>query len=157
MANCLSVLLHGTDEVRASIVFFVTADCTDNLSKKSIQSAYTGILTLYIEIARCFPVKDVDKNRPLISGLSGSIIKNSVSKRQETDHENSNYCTHPLIMGIQKKLLDAIAAAYEVDLIDAVKVRKGFEPIRQDQFASSIYYSKFHQAHNLRQPGHVPE
>jgi hypothetical protein len=33
----------------------------DNLSKKSIQSAYTGILTLYIGNSKMFSSKDVDK------------------------------------------------------------------------------------------------
>ena len=49
--------------------------------------------------------------------------------------------------GNTKKLLDAIAAAYEVDLIDAVKVpEKDLNRYDRIGFASGIYYSKFHQA-----------
>ena len=49
--------------------------------------------------------------------------------------------------GNTKKLLDAIAAAYEVDLIDAVKVpEKDLNRIRQDRICIRYYYSKFHQA-----------
>lgn len=59
-AAVLSVLLHGTDEVRASIVFCY-GRLYDNLSKKSIQSTYTGILTLYIGNSKMFSSKDVDK------------------------------------------------------------------------------------------------
>lgn len=59
-AAVLSVLLHGTDEVRASIMFCY-GRLYDNLSKKSIQSAYTGILTLYIGNSKMFSSKDVDK------------------------------------------------------------------------------------------------
>ena len=59
-AAVLSVLLHGTDEVRASIVFCY-GRLYDNLSKKSIQSAYTGILTLYIGNSKIFSGKGVDK------------------------------------------------------------------------------------------------
>lgn len=55
--------------------------------------------------------------------------------------------------GNTKKLLDAIAAAYEVDLIDAVKIpEKDLNRYDRIGFASGIYYSKFHQAVlNLRQ------
>ena len=49
--------------------------------------------------------------------------------------------------GNTKKLLDAIAAAYEVDLIDAVEVpEKDLNRYDRIGFASGIYYSKFHQA-----------
>ena len=49
--------------------------------------------------------------------------------------------------GNTKKLLDAIAAAYEVDLIDAVKIpEKDLNRYDRIGFASGIYYSKFHQA-----------
>ena len=49
--------------------------------------------------------------------------------------------------GNTKKLLDAIVAAYEVDLIDAVKVpEKDLNRYDRIGFASGIYYSKFHQA-----------
>lgn len=55
--------------------------------------------------------------------------------------------------GNTKKLLDAIVAAYEVDLIDAVKIpEKDLNRYDRIGFASGIYYSKFHQAVlNLRQ------
>lgn len=47
--------------------------------------------------------------------------------------------------GNTKKLLDAIAAEYEVDLIDAVKVpEKDLNRYDRIGFASGIYYSKFH-------------
>ena len=46
--------------------------------------------------------------------------------------------------GNTKKLLDAIAAAYEVDLIDAVKVpEKDLNRYDRIGFASGIYYSSF--------------
>ena len=46
-----------------------------------------------------------------------------------------------------QKLLDAIAAAYEVDLIDAVKVpEKDLNRYDRIGFASCIYYSKYHQS-----------
>ena len=44
--------------------------------------------------------------------------------------------------GNTKKLLDAIAAAYEVDLIDAVKIpEKDLNRYDRIGFASGIYYS----------------
>ena len=49
--------------------------------------------------------------------------------------------------GNTKKLLDAIAAAYEVDLIDAVKIpEKDLNRYDRIGFESGIYYSKCHQA-----------
>ena len=70
-AAVLSVLLHGTDEVRASIVFCY-GRLYDNLSKKSIQSAYTGILTLYIRNGKIFSGKGVDKMLPFTRAIRKS-------------------------------------------------------------------------------------
>lgn len=48
--------------------------------------------------------------------------------------------------GNTKKVLDAIASVYEVDLINASKVKKqdlsGYETVG---FASGVYYSKYHK------------
>lgn len=62
--------------------------------------------------------------------------------------------------GNTKKVLDAIAAKYEVDLIDATKVHE-LDISKYDciGFASGIYFSKFHQSvinfANVNLPGEM--
>ncbi len=49
--------------------------------------------------------------------------------------------------GNTKKLLDAITETYDVDLIDATKIKeKDMQEYAVIGFASGIYYAKFHKA-----------